>query len=185
MNKKIRLLLLFALATTAFFVMKAESETRIINTGKVLFFVAKNPNPKAEGYVAYEIGKPHFEKLQDWGPDTNTNLPPLAITDAVSLARTEIEMKYGYKGERVVLREVVLLKAASATKNVWYYIVAHQVNTAKNPLLAEMNDSLEIRIPVLMDGHVVEPSHLDMSEQIRIHGSDVLIEPSDFTTKFE
>lgn len=185
MKRKFYVCLLIASLVSATYVVTAELKTRGPTNDKVQLYIGNDPKPKSEGFVAYEIEKQRFVELPEWGPDTNKEPPPFAISDAVALAKTEIETKYHYKGERVMLNEVVLLKAANASKNVWYYVVSHQINMAKNPFYTELNDLEEIRVVVLMDGNVVEPSHIDMSQQIRIHGSNVRIDPGVITKEEE
>ena len=132
-----------------------------------LLFIGQDPNPAKTGLVAYKVGKERLNALPDWGPDTSEAPPPLGVSAAVSTASKEIAVKFNYEAKRLQLNEVVLMKAPLADRNVWYYVVVHVVNTAKNPYHPHPNDYKEIRVVVLMDGGVVAPSDADLSQHIR------------------
>ena len=62
------------------------------------------------------------------------------------------------------------------------FLFVKRGNVAKNAFFPHPSDRVDIRVVVLMDGKIVEPSKTELSSQISFQGTEVTIDKKDRET---
>ncbi len=156
----------------------------VTNFGNVRLYVGKDPRPNNDGYVVYEVDTNRYAKLPDWCPDNFATTPPLSVSSAIDVAKTEMVKMYDTSKFQLALQEIHLFRTEQKDKLAWYYVVNYLVGLNETFSVLSLsewsvpnNDWKMASVVVLMDGGVVEPVPVDMSDKIRLQGSDVMMNP--------
>lgn len=155
----------------------ASQTNSVTNVDKVRLYIGKDPRPINDGYVVYEVDTDRYAKLPNWFPDNFTNPPPLSVSSAIHVAKTEMVKMYDTSKYRLVLQGIDLVKTVQKEKTAWYYVVNYQGDLNEILAVRNLDERMVASVVVLMDGGVVEPIPIDMSNEIRLQGSNVMIDP--------